>query len=61
MAVPYRRKSRSQSRMQRAANMKYTTRQAGKCEHCGSPKIPHFACAMCGVYRGRQVRPAPEE
>lgn len=55
MAVPYRRKSRSKTRMQRAANMKYSTPAQGKCGNCGEPKRPHFACVSCGVYRDRQV------
>jgi len=56
MAVPYRRKSKSKSRMQRAANMRYSASHPSRCAHCGEPKIPHFACGSCGVYQGRQVR-----
>lgn len=60
MAVPYRRKSKSKSRMQRAANMKYTRRYHTNCAHCGEPKLPHFACSACGVYKTRQVREVVE-
>lgn len=60
MAVPYGRKSRSRSRMQRAANMRYSVIQNARCAHCGEPKLPHFACGSCGVYQGRQVRPVVE-
>ncbi|MCP4500149.1 MAG: 50S ribosomal protein L32 [Deltaproteobacteria bacterium] len=60
MAVPYRRKSKSKSRMQRAANMKYTTAGSTNCAGCGEPKMPHFACGACGVYNGRQVREVVE-
>lgn len=60
MAVPYRRKSRSRSRMRRAANMRYQPNNYARCPHCGEPKVPHFACATCGVYQGRQVREVAE-
>jgi large subunit ribosomal protein L32 len=60
MAVPYGRKSRSRSRMQRAANMRYTATQHTRCASCGEPKLPHFACGSCGVYRDRQVRAVVE-
>jgi len=53
--VPYGRKSRSKSRMQRAANMKYTPKAGGECGNCGEPKLPHHVCAACGQYAGRQV------
>lgn len=56
MAVPYGRKSRSKSRMQRAANMKYTAKQHATCSNCGEPKLPHFACGSCGAYKDRQAR-----
>ena len=60
MAVPYRRKSRTKSRMQRAANMRYTPKQHAQCSQCGEPKVPHFACGVCGSYAGRQVREVVE-
>jgi len=25
------------------------------CKDCGSPKMPHNVCAVCGKYKGRQV------
>jgi large subunit ribosomal protein L32 len=56
MAVPYGRKSKAKSRMQRAANMKYTAKAHVGCSHCGAPKMPHFACGQCGTYANRQVR-----
>jgi large subunit ribosomal protein L32 len=61
MAVPYRRKSRTQSRHRRAANMRYTPASPARCAHCGEPKVPHFACGQCGVYQGRQVRQVIED
>jgi large subunit ribosomal protein L32 len=60
MAVPYGRKSRSKSRMQRAANMKYSARQHVSCHNCGAPKLSHYACGSCGAYGGRQARPIAE-
>lgn len=60
MAVPYGRKSRAKSRQQRAANMKYTAKAHASCSHCGSPKLPHYACPACGAYNGRQARPIAE-
>ncbi len=56
MAVPYRRKSRAQSRAHRAANLKYSPTRFTSCKHCGEPKRPHYACGSCGAYNGRQVR-----
>lgn len=53
--VPYGRKSRSRSRMQRAANMRYTAKAASSCSNCGEPKLPHHVCSACGQYAGRQV------
>lgn len=55
MAVPYGRKSRSRSRMQRAANMRFTPKAHGKCSSCGEPKMPHRICGACGQYAGRSV------
>lgn len=60
MAVPYGRKSRAKSRMQRAANMRYTPKQHVSCAACGEPKVPHFACGSCGKYGDRQVREVVE-
>ena len=25
------------------------------CKDCGSPKLPHSICNVCGKYKGRQV------
>ncbi len=29
--------------------------QAGKCENCGEPRMPHRICMKCGQYGGTQV------
>ena len=55
MAVPNKKKSRSRTRMHRAANMKYDGVQVQSCPACSEPVVPHRACPSCGVYRGRQV------
>lgn len=55
MAVPYGRKSRSRSRMQRAANMRYDVKGHGKCSKCDEPKLAHHVCPSCGHYAGREV------
>lgn len=60
MAVPYGRKSRSKSRMRRAANMKYSPKGFVSCKNCSEPKMPHYACGSCGGYKDRQARPVTE-
>jgi len=25
------------------------------CKECGSPKLPHSVCKVCGKYKGKQV------
>jgi large subunit ribosomal protein L32 len=55
MAVPYGRKSRTRSRMQRAANMRYVARGSSTCSNCNEPKASHHICGSCGHYAGRQV------
>lgn len=55
MAVPYGRKSRTRSRIQRAANMRYIPKGHSVCSNCGEPKAAHHICGKCGQYAGRQV------
>ncbi len=55
MPVPYGRKSRSKSRMQRAANMRYTAKPYQHCPNCNEPKAPHHVCGKCGHYAGKAV------
>ncbi|QQG34915.1 MAG: 50S ribosomal protein L32 [Deltaproteobacteria bacterium] len=47
MPVPYGRKSRSKSRMQRSANMRYKASQVVFCEICGHSKLNHLMCDRC--------------
>ena len=55
MAAPYGRKSRTRSRMRRAANMRYTAAESSVCGNCDTPKASHRICPNCGQYAGRQV------
>lgn len=57
MAAPYGRKSRTRSRMQRAANLRYAPRGFCNCHHCGEPKVPHHVCGSCGKYGQKQIIP----
>ena len=54
MAVPKRKMSRSNTRSRRA-QWKATAVPTVACPQCKSPKLPHAACGVCGVYKGRQV------
>jgi len=46
---------RSKTRSRRAANWKLGTVTTVECPQCHQPKRPHFTCATCGTYDGRQV------
>jgi len=48
--LPVQRKTHSQTRKGRA-NKSLTPRQAVTCPDCGTPKLPHSACAECGYVR----------
>ena len=52
---------RSKTRSRRAANWKLRAVASVACPQCKEPKRPHFACANCGTYRGRQVVKVDEE
>lgn len=54
MAVPKRRKSKSQMRIRKASH-RITVPAAKPCPNCGQPHLPHRVCPSCGYYRGRQV------
>ncbi len=55
MPLPSFRNSRSKVRRRRAH---HALSQVGSvvCTQCGSPVLPHRACASCGFYKGRDVR-----
>lgn len=56
MAVPKRKKSRSNTRSRRS-QWKTTPTALTTCTNraCGAPVRPHTACGACGQYDGRQV------
>jgi large subunit ribosomal protein L32 len=54
VAVPKRRKSRSNTRSRRA-QWKATLPNLVACPNCREPHLPHTACPACGVYNRRQV------
>lgn len=53
MSVPYGRKSRTRSRIQRAANMRFTPKSFTNCVNCHEPKFSHYICGQCSYYNGR--------
>ncbi|MDQ2876664.1 MAG: 50S ribosomal protein L32 [Actinomycetota bacterium] len=54
MAVPKRRKSRSNTRSRRA-QWKATLPPLVACQNCREPHLQHTACPSCGTYNRRQV------
>jgi large subunit ribosomal protein L32 len=54
VAVPKRRKSRSNTRSRRA-QWKATLPMLVACQNCREPHLPHTACPNCGTYNRRQV------
>ncbi|GGQ33843.1 50S ribosomal protein L32 [Spirillospora sp. NPDC049024] len=54
MAVPKRKKSRSNTRHRRA-QWKTAAPNLVECPTCRDHKLPHTACATCGTYDRRQV------
>lgn len=55
MAVPKRKKSRSNTRHRKAQWFKTADPTITTCPQCKQPTRPHTACSTCGTYRGRQV------
>jgi large subunit ribosomal protein L32 len=54
MGLPGHRRTSSHKR-RRAAHFALKPAQLSKCPKCAKPVRPHFACAFCGTYQGRQV------
>ncbi len=56
MAVPKRRKSRSNTHSRRS-QWKATATTLAPCSNraCGQPKPPHLVCHNCGQYDGKQI------
>ncbi len=54
MAVPKKRTSSAKRNMRRSHHARRALRLS-PCANCGTPGMPHTACANCGRYRGREV------
>lgn len=54
MAVPKRKKSRSNTRARRS-QWKTSATTLATCKQCGTAKPPHTACPDCGTYAKRRV------
>ncbi|MEO5874034.1 MAG: 50S ribosomal protein L32 [Streptosporangiaceae bacterium] len=54
MAVPKRKKSRSNTHHRRS-QWKAQAAALVECPQCHDKKLPHIACATCGTYNRRQV------
>ncbi len=54
MAVPKRKRSRSNTRSQKS-QWKAGTPTYAECPQCHQTKLPHLVCANCGYYGGRQI------
>jgi large subunit ribosomal protein L32 len=54
VAVPKRKKSRSNTRSRRA-QWKTSAPTLANCKQCGAPKPNHTACPECGTYAKRRV------
>lgn len=57
MAVPKKKTSKSRRDMRRSHLALKRTGGAVVCENCGSPRLPHNVCPVCGKYNGKQIRP----
>ncbi len=54
MAVPKKRRSKSQKRTHRSL-WKISSPTTKPCSNCGQLTILHHACTHCGYYKGKQV------
>lgn len=59
MANPKRRHSKARSAKRRAHDALEPT-GLSTCPQCHEPREPHRMCALCGYYKGRQVRAIKE-
>lgn len=55
MAVPKRRKSRSERDKRRANHDKVAPPNTVPCPNCGEQILTHRICPSCGFYKGRKV------
>jgi large subunit ribosomal protein L32 len=56
MPVPKQRRGKADKRARRA-NWKALPTAVTFCSNCGSPKLTHAVCTICGFYNGRIVSP----
>ncbi len=54
MGLPGHRRTSSHKR-RRSAHFALSPAQLTTCPKCQKPVRPHYACAFCGTYRGREV------
>ena len=54
MAVPKKQKSKAKVRARRG-NQAIKVAQKATCSKCGSLKIAHTVCGVCGTYKGKEV------
>ena len=54
MAVPKKKTSQSRMKMRRSHDALVPVNYVS-CSNCGSDKLPHHVCPVCGYYNGRQV------
>lgn len=54
MPNPKRKHSKSRTAKRRSSK-KIRNVPLSRCPNCGSLKLPHFACNVCGYYKGVQV------
>ena len=54
MGLPAKRRTK-QSKRERAAHIKLTSRTLAACPHCKVKILPHRVCRSCGFYKGKDV------
>jgi large subunit ribosomal protein L32 len=54
MGLPKRRHSKTRGKKRRT-HYKLSKPSLTKCSNCGETVLPHYVCAACGYYKGRQV------
>ncbi len=55
MAVPKKKTSKSRRDMRRSHLALERISGVGICKNCGSPRLPHNVCPVCGKYNGKQI------
>jgi len=55
MPVPKKQTSKAKTRSRRASAWTLDVPSRSICPRCGSTKVPHVVCPICGWYKGRQA------